>query len=242
VTSFLAHSQLSREPRERAVAPAIAAPLVTPRFTVLLPLRRKQPPRVQRIEMRDPLVIGRENGVVLDDGFLGARHAELTVTADGLRIRDLDTTNGTFLNDRRVREAIVRVGDVVGIGASRLWFSHTSAGTPWPARAAPLLDTIRAAPGDDAPRLVLADLLGELGDPRGEFIICQISGAHARADELLAAHALTWGGPFTVPVHHWTFSRGFIDTIYVDDLDESDPLRVAHPLAEIRVCRPLLEP
>lgn len=242
MTQFIAHSQLSREPRERAVAPVIAPPLVTSTFTVLLPLRRNQPPRVEKFAMRDALRIGRENGVVIDDAFLGASHADLTLTREGLRIRDLDTTNGTYLNDRRVRDDIVRVGDVVGVGASRLWFCHTSAGTPWPARAAPLLDAIRAAPDDDAPRLVLADLLGELGDPRGEFIACQISGAHARADELLAAHAPAWAGPFTVPVHHWTFSRGFIDTLYVDALDEADRLRAAHPLAEIRLCRPLLEP
>lgn len=242
MTQFIAHSQLSREPRERAVAPAIAPPLVTSTLTVLLPLRRKQPPRVERFAMRDVMVIGREDGVVIDDGFLNASHAELTRTPSGLRIRDLDTTNGTYLNGRRVRDDIVRVGDVVGIAASRLWFSHTSAGTPWPGRAAPLLDAIGRARDDDAPRLVLAGLLAELGDPRGEFIACQISGAHARADELLAAHAPAWAGPFTVPVHHWTFSRGLIDTIYVDDLDESEPLRAAHPLAEIRLCRPLLEP
>jgi uncharacterized protein (TIGR02996 family) len=146
------------------------------------------------------------------------------------------------VNDRRVRDEVLRVGDILHLGQERLWFSHTLASGPrFPERAVPLLRAIIAAPDDDTPRMVLADLLGELGDPRGEFIACQISGAHERAGELLAAHAAAWAGPFTHPVHHWTFRRGFVDAIYVDDRDAAAPLLDDHPLAELRLVSALAE-
>lgn len=43
-----------------------------------------------------------------------------------------------------------------------------------------LLAAVQEAPGDDHPRLVLADALSEQGDPRGEFIARQF--AHARGE------------------------------------------------------------
>jgi uncharacterized protein (TIGR02996 family) len=242
VTSFIVHSTIERDPRDRAVAPVIAAPLVTTTLTIQHRRLRNQPSRIERVAFAGAGTIGRESDIRIDDGFLGARHAELVPAADGLRIRDLDTTNGTFVNGCRVRDEVLRAGDILLLGQQRLWFSHTLAsGARFPERAVPLLLEIIAAPDDDAPRMVLADLLGELGDPRGEFIACQISGAHERADELLASHATAWAGPFTHPVHHWTFRRGFIDAIYVDDLDVAAPVLDDHPLAELRLVSALAD-
>lgn len=79
-------------------------------------------------------------------------------------------------------------------------------------------------PRDDGRRAVLADVLTELGDPRGEFIALQLSPhpRHARrVNELLRAHGAEWlkplspfivvpsrgGSIFTADVP--TFSRGF---------------------------------
>lgn len=47
-----------------------------------------------------------------------------------------------------------------------------------------LLAAVHAAPGEDSPRLVLADALSEQGDPRGEFITLQF--AHAGGELTLA--------------------------------------------------------
>ncbi|MCC6418353.1 MAG: caspase family protein [Gemmataceae bacterium] len=47
------------------------------------------------------------------------RHARLDLTAHGARLTDLGSTNGTFVNDRRVTTgAPVQVGDVIGLGAT----------------------------------------------------------------------------------------------------------------------------
>jgi uncharacterized protein (TIGR02996 family) len=85
------------------------------------------------------------------------------------------------------------------------------------------------APGEDAPRLRLADELAARGDPRGEFIRVQIQLARgetseeATADrlaqrecELLARHEAEWVGPFATYLIGWTFRRGFIEDVILD--------------------------
>jgi uncharacterized protein (TIGR02996 family) len=81
-----------------------------------------------------------------------------------------------------------------------------------------LLADIRANPDDDAPRLVLADLLLERGDPRGELIAMQLDRGKRppskREQELLAKHGKEWLG-ILAPVLGWRrtrteFRRGFL--------------------------------
>ncbi|MDP3231886.1 MAG: TIGR02996 domain-containing protein [Myxococcales bacterium] len=57
-----------------------------------------------------------------------------------------------------------------------------------------LLAAIFANPADDAPRHVLADLLQEKNDARGEFIALQLAGDEKGASTLLKANAKTWVG------------------------------------------------
>lgn len=56
-----------------------------------------------------------------------------------------------------------------------------------------LLAAIYAAPGDDAPRVVYADVLTEAGDARGEFITLQLQGCDVkRQQKLLRAAGRAW--------------------------------------------------
>lgn len=70
--------------------------------------------------------IGRslDNDVVLDDLLVSRHHAELTRTERLWRITDLASPNGTFVNGRRVHDAIVTPADVIGIGHALLQFDH----------------------------------------------------------------------------------------------------------------------
>ncbi len=87
-----------------------------------------------------------------------------------------------------------------------------------PARAQstdPLFAAVYANPEDDRPRMVLADLLQELGDPRGELIALQLASAGKRSKrekELLEAHAHDWLGPIAPLVHRTglDYERGFV--------------------------------
>jgi hypothetical protein len=78
------------------------------------------PPADELEEAR--LVIGRSSGcqLVLADDTVSRRHAELFVEDGRWLLRDLDSSNGTWLNGRRIIEAEVRAGDVLHLGGCRL--------------------------------------------------------------------------------------------------------------------------
>jgi Protein of unknown function (DUF3662)/FHA domain len=71
---------------------------------------------------RSPIVIGRlpECGVVLSDTNVSRRHAQVVMDDGEIMVSDLGSTNGTFVNGRRITRAAIRPGDELSIGTSRL--------------------------------------------------------------------------------------------------------------------------
>jgi DNA-binding NtrC family response regulator len=65
--------------------------------------------------------------VVLNDPRVSGLHFELTA-ADGLRVRDLGSKNGTYIGSIRVLEAIVPPGETVTVGETRLRITALEAG------------------------------------------------------------------------------------------------------------------
>jgi pSer/pThr/pTyr-binding forkhead associated (FHA) protein len=59
------------------------------------------------------VVIGRgtQCDIVIPGTHLSRRHAELTAQGTSLRVKDLSSANGTFINDRRVEESVAYNGD-----------------------------------------------------------------------------------------------------------------------------------
>jgi DNA-binding NtrC family response regulator len=57
----------------------------------------------------DPIVVGRDvaAAIVLSDPEVSALHCELRAASDGILVKDLGSTNGTFLGSVRVREGTV---------------------------------------------------------------------------------------------------------------------------------------
>jgi len=58
----------------------------------------------------------------LHDVDTSRRHAEILCDASGCRIRDLASTNGTFVNGERVKEHGLEPGDRIQVGANTLTF------------------------------------------------------------------------------------------------------------------------
>ncbi len=73
----------------------------------------------RKYELYDPIcTIGRDpqNEVVLDSDSVSRRHAILELCDAGRLIRDLDSTNGTYLNDIQIRSAVLSNGDLIKVG------------------------------------------------------------------------------------------------------------------------------
>ncbi|MEV4493062.1 FHA domain-containing protein [Micromonospora coxensis] len=72
-----------------------------------------------------PQVIGRtpDADIVVPDPHLSRRHAEVRLTDAGAVLTDLGSTNGTWLNDRRITGAEpLADGDVIRLGRTELRF------------------------------------------------------------------------------------------------------------------------
>lgn len=78
-------------------------------------------PRTYRLS--GPLEIGRAEGcqVRLEDPYASLHHAKLSSRDGAWQIEDLGSTNGTYVNDRRITTPVeVHAGDVVRIGKTVL--------------------------------------------------------------------------------------------------------------------------
>jgi pSer/pThr/pTyr-binding forkhead associated (FHA) protein len=82
-----------------------------------------------------PGTIGREDcDIVVPDPAMSRRHAAVRTLDSGIAIEDLGSTNGTFVNDRRIYGiAELKQGDRVRFG-----------NTVWELQAAPVRDTARS--------------------------------------------------------------------------------------------------
>jgi EAL domain-containing protein (putative c-di-GMP-specific phosphodiesterase class I) len=75
--------------------------------------------RLSRIELSPlPFRIGRRPGLhlTLPDTSVSREHAEFYPDRDGLCLRDLGSTNGTFVNRKRIRDQAVSDGDIIHFG------------------------------------------------------------------------------------------------------------------------------
>jgi len=130
--------------------------------------------RVYR-DLQIPVTIGREEGnaVRLNDERVSRFHAKVQVDNNEIILTDLDSTNGTRVNNNVVQIRRLRPGDRVGIGRSLLLFGseHEIA-----ARAAVLSGVSTpagggadASLGDDMPATVYGSMLAEAVDNDAQF-------------------------------------------------------------------------
>lgn len=76
-----------------------------------------------RLELEPVTLIGRHPRATIriDDGFVSSEHAQISLNGDGWWVTDLDSTNGTLLNGRRIQvPEPLQYGDVIQIGDVQL--------------------------------------------------------------------------------------------------------------------------
>ena len=92
------------------------------------------------LRLGTPLVVGRalSSDIPVFDPTISRRHAEVVCSESGVEVRDLGSSNGTFLNGARVEVAKLAPGDVVSFG--KVPFRLTEA-TPTVERPTPVIPT-----------------------------------------------------------------------------------------------------
>ncbi len=100
----------------------------------LLLLREHGVPRKFDLKM-GPTVIGRREdcGLRIPLGDVSRKHCQLTCDRNGVFVQDLGSSNGTFVNNRRVQESPMLAGDRLTIGS--LTFVVQMDGSPAEANA-----------------------------------------------------------------------------------------------------------
>jgi len=76
----------------------------------------------QRFDLAEDTIIGRlDTGISLDDVEVSRHHAVLRVHADGADITDLGSTNGTYVDGRRLTgRAALTTGALIRVGRTEL--------------------------------------------------------------------------------------------------------------------------
>jgi DNA-binding NtrC family response regulator len=76
----------------------------------------------------DPVVVGRDEGaqIRLDDPEVSAIHCEMRAVNEGVLVRDLGSTNGTFApSGLRIRECVITTPTEITVGASKIAIEPT---------------------------------------------------------------------------------------------------------------------
>ncbi len=144
-----------------------------------------------------PFVIGADPScdLVVADPKVSRRHAELSASADGLHVRDLQSTNGTFVDALRVNEALVPFSASIRCGDTTIKLSAE----PPPTVAPSARTRFGGLVGES---LVMREVFAvlELASPTEATLLVQ--GESGTGKELAARaihdHSLRAQGPFVV--------------------------------------------
>jgi DNA-binding NtrC family response regulator len=84
-----------------------------------------------------PLTVGAHSScdLVLDDPQVSRRHAELAILPDGIRLKDLGSTNGTWYQGTRVTELVVPAGSTIKFGGTPVRIAAADTPSLPPSRA-----------------------------------------------------------------------------------------------------------
>ena len=82
--------------------------------------------RILRITPGNPRTVGRgsRSDFVLTGGLLSRIHCRLLITNNELTVQDMNSANGTFVNDQRVSQSHLSSGDRLRLGRLELIVSE----------------------------------------------------------------------------------------------------------------------
>lgn len=119
VAKLLEFEARDRHPDARSARKALEAALPTANRVKVRLLQGRKEIHTGSLERGEKLVMGRapEAAVTIGGKGLSRFHCQIELTSRGLVVVDLDSTNGTFVNGRRVREpTVLRSRDAIQLG------------------------------------------------------------------------------------------------------------------------------
>ncbi len=87
---------------------------------------------LKEYDLGESLTIGRlrDNTVVIDNPAVSGHHARVSWDGSHFVVEDLESTNGTYVNDKRVIRHVLKDGDVVLVGKHKLVYDPMNGGEP----------------------------------------------------------------------------------------------------------------
>src|SRR5262245_23894715 len=81
---------------------------------------------------KDTLTVGRkpDNDIVIDNPAISSRHCKISLQGGAYFIEDLESTNGTYVNEKRIKKAGLHNNDVVGLAKHALVFVEDASAPP----------------------------------------------------------------------------------------------------------------
>jgi len=173
----------------------------------------------------EPCIVGKSHScdLVLRDRAVSRRHLEVTLVPSAVRLRDLDSKNGSYLSDIRFSSVDVTTGAVVCIGSTELKIAPANhqAALPPSARA-----SFMGLVGSSLPMRQIYAILECIGPSNASVLI---QGETGTGKDLVAEaiHRASprIGGPFVVcdsghVAPAFTQAQG--GTLYLDEVGELD--------------------
>jgi transcriptional regulator with GAF, ATPase, and Fis domain len=137
----------------------------------------------------DSFTVGKApaNAVVVNDRFISSQHLHVTRREAGFHVRDLNSTNGTFLWDVRLFEAEVPLNTTLRIGEAELLFEPVPQGSQEPSfhglvGSDPAMRQLVESLKRVAPSHVIVTVLGESGTGK-ELVAEALHKASPRAGQ-----------------------------------------------------------
>src|SRR5256885_6207159 len=92
----------------------------------------------------DKTTVGRvsDNAFEIPEASVSSHHAELTLRGNDLLVKDLGSTNGTFINGEKIEEAVLKPGQILRVGMIEMRLETGEA----PTAATPTAAAASAAP------------------------------------------------------------------------------------------------
>jgi hypothetical protein len=157
--------------------------ILAPNHQMMLQLATESQVHAFDLSEKFRVAVGRHhsNDIQLRSRRVSSYHAEILSEVEGLFVRDLESTNGTFVNDEAVRRKKLSSGDEIRIGGFTFTVrlvpreggeAQAEPGEPFPAgTVGNLLPFRTATPEHQRPDTTLPDLLNELSRARRSGVV-----------------------------------------------------------------------